>query len=117
MEYNNTNTWTVTDGSSNTFQVAQQVDKYSWRYREWLDQPETEYIDTDEKMYRWDDPNWRESVIDITDYTHQEISNHIAAYGYKLVGNSYLISDGSNTYSIEESIQIICECIFEQDLN
>lgn len=104
--------WIKTDGSNETLQFGCNLGRFEWEYRQWLgdDVPEAE------KIQKWDDPRWVVEAIDVRDYTRAEIDQYLSPYSYYTVGedSDYNISDGSNFYTTSDSIQLICECIFEQ---
>lgn len=57
-----------------------------------------------------------ETIIDLEDYTTEQIQNVISSYGYSLnPASSYFIFD---IYKNKETVNwIIAECIFETEIN
>ena len=116
--------WVMTDGSDKTLQFGRRVGNNTWGYREWTDKPWEPYNRNREmKLEFWDSSNWNVEEIDLWDYTEEEIQDHLSPYGYEI--NYYCKQDFNNTiiltikddsymYSVEDSIQLACECIFEQ---
>lgn len=112
--------WEQTDGSDSTLQYGRKVSETSWEYMEWTDKPWEETKDADYKLANIDDSNWRKEEIDLREYTKEEILEAIETYGYKFehfssVGVFNIEQDGY-TYSVDDSIQLACECIFELEM-
>jgi hypothetical protein len=125
--------WIQTDGSCDTLQYAKKVNKTTWLYRQWLDkmvfdievtpmQQWREAFSCEHKLSNWEDDNWVEEQICLSDYPIDYIEDCISTYGYAIVSistdtegsvTSIVISAGRQEYSEEDSIQLCCECIFE----
>jgi len=111
----------TTDGSSETLQLAKKINNTTWLYREWLEAPFNFLFDqvkpVKEKISLWDNRNWREEEIDILDYSKETIEDAVVSYGYiieEFISNdNFSLSQNGDNYSIEDSIQLACECIFE----
>lgn len=115
--------WIQTDGSSSTLQYGRKLGENSWQYRQWCDLPWEELPYTAaEKLLMWDASEWKQSTIDLWDYTEDQIIEALAPYGYKL--NYYCrqdfnqsiiltVEDDGYFHSVRDSIQLVCECIFE----
>lgn len=110
--------WVQTDGSDSTLQFGRKVNAHTWQYREWVDlpvdHPEHCSISRPEKIARWDRDEWRQIEIDIRDYSEEDVIEAVIPFGYEVSRNSEdaILLRG---YSLEESIQLMCECIFELD--
>lgn len=113
----NTDGWLQTDGSGATLQYGRNVGGNSWEYREWLDLPHTKGLSAEDKIKDWDNPNWREDVINLNNYSTDQIEDAISVYGYKIVGKiPFKIEQGGQVFNFEDSVQLACECIFELEL-
>jgi|TARA_R110000822_G_scaffold6851_10_gene28670 hypothetical protein len=101
--------WLQTDGSLGTMQYGRPLKDRVWEYRE----VDKQYS-TDEEAIA-DFENWHCDVIDLQYYGLDEIKSAIGHYGYNLnEGSVELILEQSGvTFSVEDSTQLICECIFE----
>lgn len=88
------NQWIVTDPDSN--QRGRKVGQKEYEFEEDI-------------IYPWGEESKKEAIIDLNDYTQEEIENIISTYGYTLKS---LHSD----YSIEDMDFLIAECIFEQEI-
>lgn len=83
-------------------------------YREWVDNPNVPGLTTQQKIEAWDSDRWREKEIDLADYTQDQMEQACAAFDIMLEflnGDLPYIQDMSD----KETIQIICECLFELD--
>lgn len=62
--------------------------------------------------------NWHTNTVDLKGYSKKEIEDAISTYGYTIGYWSsqavFNIEQNGYTYSVEESIQLSCECIFEK---
>lgn len=114
--------WIQTDGSCFTLQYAKKVNDTTWLYRQWVDIPfhSTQY-DCYDKLIMWDSGYWEEDEINISKYPLDYIKGCISTFGYSVVSclvvgeiiKEIIITDGTHEYSVEDSIQLACECIFE----
>lgn len=98
--------WLQTDGSLSTMQYGRKINNTTWEYKEVC----KEY-DSDEDALD-DFENWREDIIDITSYSIYDIEQSVGHYGYSL-NRDFILEQSGQTFSYEDSIQLICECIFE----
>lgn len=115
--------WLQTDGSSSTLQYAKKINDTTWLYRQWVDGPFDKKFSVEEKLNLWNHHLWEEEEIDISrGYTELQVQYYLDPYGYRIEhwivlpdgGFTLIISDDSGEYSREDSIQLACECIFEQ---
>lgn len=109
--------WSMTDPDTLQFGIVLQDDV--WKYRQFrFNIEKIDRIDFEDFLDAiWDVPEcWYEDVIDITDYTDDEIEDHIGTYGY--TGNQHIKSRNAYIKDVypDEWKQIIAECIFEQEL-
>jgi hypothetical protein len=121
--------WICTDGSAETLQFGRKINATTWEYRQWGDGP-VEYHEASglpfysekEKVLMWDSGEWTEDEIDLQNYSKSEIESELSTFGYKLKDYFgpdriyiYSESDSIFTYPLEDSIQLACECIFENN--
>lgn len=87
------NEWICTD--EDTQQYGRKIDKLMWEYK----QPDINDGDP--------------VIIDLEDYTADQIENCISSYGYSIKPMAT-----NNVYDIyqEDAYQIICECLFEMEI-
>lgn len=107
--------WTCTDSSDETLQFGKKNILGIWTFREWIDRPGEPVLSAREKIADWGNPNWREDTIDLNNYTIEERREAVSTYGYELLlidGKTRLQSRDS-LMSVQDSIQLISECIFE----
>lgn len=124
--------WIQTDGSCSTLQYAKKVNDTTWLYRQWLDiriidievspmRQWTESFSCEHKLENWDSSKWTEDEVDISVFSLDYIRDSISTFGYSIVSvrrdrgqiRELIITDKTHEYSIEDSIQLVCECIFE----
>lgn len=113
--------WEITDGSDSTLQIGKKINSTTWLYRQWTDNPfDSVHLETNIKLSLWDDGRWVEEEIDLLDYTIERIEDDVSSFGYSVVdfgsfGKMFTLTleDDSGTYTVEDSIQLACECIFE----
>ena len=112
----------VTDFSDETLQMGRKINDFSWEFWEWIDEgwsieegDKFEVKSAEEKLALLDDYHWRKETIDVRDYSFEDIDDTLSRYMYERVfPESYVIKDCTgNLMSSEESIQLICECLFE----
>jgi hypothetical protein len=113
--------WVLTDGSYETLQLGKKITDSKWFYREWvsniLDSEEEQNLTSDEKLKMWDSGMWREQEIDLEDYDRASIEDFVSSFGYEVSFYSspkvFNLKQNGYTYSVDDSIQLACECIFE----
>ena len=106
--------WLQTDGSDSTLQYGRKISETAWEYREWVDDGES--ISIEEKLEDWDSSDWREEVIDLNDYTEDEIWDALSVYGYTadiLNVEDLTFHQSGDTYTGQDAVQLACECLFE----
>jgi hypothetical protein len=102
----NPNDWTCTDPDNH--QYGRKISDGVYQFKEWigggkLDEPVEKTI-----KECFDKPeNWEENTITLSDYTEEEIRNHISAYYDSLEALREIYENDSDW--------IIAECIFEQE--
>lgn len=112
-------TYQQTDGSFATLQYGRKESTTSWRYRQWLSKYEMlNGAPLLLKTAKWDSPHWEEHLVNLQDYTINEVSDHVSTYGYEVIGYSedwseFRMRQVGTDYSNEDSVQLACECIFE----
>jgi hypothetical protein len=101
----------VTDFSDETLQMGRKINDFSWEFWEWI-----EVKSAEEKLALLDDYHWRKETIDVRDYSFEDIDDTLSGYMYERISsNTHVIKDWTgNLYSLEDSIRIICECLFEE---
>lgn len=109
-----------TDGSDNTLQYGRKLSETSWEYMEWVDQPLETPKDTEFKLANLEHTNWRRDTIDLEHYTKEQIEDAISTFGYSIEfwtsNEVFNINQSGFTFSVEDSVQLSCECIFELEL-
>src|SRR5690606_7658116 len=102
-------------GSDETLQFGKKDILGIWTFREWIDKPGQPRLSAKEKIADWDSLNWREDTIDVNGYSTQRLNEAVAAYGYKLFQSEgrMRLHNGTSCLSVQDSIQLISECIFE----
>lgn len=94
------NEWVCTDPDNN--QWGMKIGDGHYRFKEF------DRFNFDPDSLDFDDPdNWVELDIILSDYTDEQIANHISAY----YDSMYQLKE----YYGEDSEWIIAECIFEQE--
>ena len=108
--------WLQTDGSTSTLQYGRKINETTWQYRQWCDSPDEKGYDLETKLDYWEGGKWETDIINTDDYSNDDIESALRDYGYKVVNwNNLKITDNSNNeYTHEDSIQLACECLFEQ---
>lgn len=115
--------WLMTDGSDETLQFGRRINDTTWEYRQWVDGPFDKKFSTEEKINLWNHHMWQEDTIDINKgYTENEVQYYLDPYGYKILHwivlpnekFTLIIGDELEVYDRSDSIQLACECIFEQ---
>lgn len=106
-----------TDLSDSTIQIARRLNDHTWEFWEWVDEAykfDSSYKEktAEEKLKDLDSPFWRKEIINIYDYTINDIDDALSGYSYKRVGQ-FLLKVGDDFMSYEDSIMCICECLFE----
>jgi hypothetical protein len=110
-----------TDGSDNSLQYAKKINFSTWEYREWKNEIyDSVELTTEEKIKAWESKNWRVEEIDILDYSLEELKNTVASYGYEILNftsnTQFNLWQNNETFNIKDSIQLTCECLFEQEI-
>lgn len=115
----------VTDPGN--FQFAIQENRTTWEYRQLregsklLDEFNNNamtfanvYNNTSEKMKYSSSRDWYIGSVDVEDYTISEVNDVLNSFGYSLTSEGRVCEDSTNRLlDFDESIQLICECIFE----
>lgn len=115
--------WFKTDGSSSTLQFGRKINDTTWEYRQWVDGPFDKKFSAEEKINLWDHHMWQKDIIDVNKgYTENEVQYYLDPYGYEILHwivlpnekFTLIIKDELEVYDRSDSIQLACECIFEQ---
>ncbi|QQV91443.1 hypothetical protein M1M25_gp013 [Tenacibaculum phage Gundel_1] len=106
--------WIQTDGSINTLQYGRKMSFFSWEYSEIGGQY------TDEKEAEKNKHNWSSKIIDLHDYSKEKVENIISSWGYSIINydlenRKIKIKQEAEIFNINDSIQLICECISEYE--
>ena len=113
----------VSDFSDETLQMGRKINDFSWEFWEWIDEgwsieegDKFEVKSAEEKLSSLNDYHWRKETIDVRDYSFEDIDDTLSGYMYERISsNTHVIKDWTgNLYSLEDSIRIICECLFEE---
>lgn len=109
--------WKQTDGSDSTLQYGRKINETTWQYRQWLDEfdpikGQTTPISIEEKLLNWWSEKWVEEKIDLDTYPLDVIQGIVESYGYEIICAEPFQLKG---YSVEDSVQLACECIFEYE--
>ena len=110
-----------TDGSDATLQYARKVNNTTWEYMEWIDNPWEDFkMSAEWKLAHLDAKSWRVEEIDLMDYSKEEIEDAISTYGYTIYDwvscELFNIKQSREIFSVEASIQLSIECLFEMEL-
>ena len=95
--------WIQTDNTDSISQYARKINTYVWEYKQ---------IQNGEI---------KSATINLEEYTLQEIADEISSFGYTIVPKCTSVQSKfklyqSQVYKITDSIQLACECIFENNI-